>query len=683
MDPRTAPARRSIWGPLEEAQFQRNIGKLWKITHGQPKDPQTYPLPTESTTRDDVVPITVELQLAKGVAFISAAKKGVESVTAVAIEQPQNPSQGLRLNLAANEEIRPGVKDRMDEVAAILRETAREDKTRDQCKDGILELIVRLNQARIDGRLKSKRSLYIVRDGLLDILTKATSQSGHRETLSSRLQTLCTSLGDYCNRAGGQKTIEDVKRLVVACYAFFEATTDGESVTDMLRQVGVDVDGSRGNPHLRQIGKIASYCHIAETLSTIASHQEYRRFCVNLSIRYVCAYKTVPSPIPAVDGGSRDCHVHAEVQLVVDQDLRGPSDWRKPRAIASSKAACFLCELFINGHGTYFVPRTHGKLTPHWTIPDLDRFSPTQRSRYQNIIGSMNRELQRLIKIPHPRRLDAAMSWQTLSQLNLFPYSPPSANHNYPSLPLVQIVPAIPGPLETGGTTSASGELQETAVAAINQDVKLLTAQAQSDTRASPIRNPIEEPGGPYINNEEQPEGHLLPRNALIPKLGISYSSPGIGEIPGLQHSPGQITQRQVRSCMSLDSEQLVEAPRVIRDHKSRTCDMPSERGMHGRPRGQCSTPRSDGMSRKIDFHDMELFLEIEYPATAQIIIIQCSRPDRPESHRVIEVDKIKPGATLEVDTGGDLAQPRVMFLTMRDDTGIERWWECRWKRSG
>ncbi|EXJ70465.1 uncharacterized protein A1O5_06534 [Cladophialophora psammophila CBS 110553] len=632
MDPRTAPAQRSIWGALKEAQFQQNIAELWKITHGRPKDPQTYPLATESTSRDDVVPITVELQLAKGIAFISAAKKGVESVAAVAIEQPQNPSQGFRLNLATNEEIRPGVKDRMDEVAAILRETAREEKTRDQCKDGILESIVRLNQARIDDRLKSKRSRYIVRDGLLGILTKAASHSGHRETLSSRLQTLCTSLGDYCNRAKGRKTLEDVKRLVVACYGFFEATSDGENVTNMLRQVGVDVDGSRGNPHLRQIGKIASYCHIAETLSTIASHQEYRRFCVNLSIRYVRAYRTVPSPIPAVDGGSRDCHVHAEVQLVVDLDLREPSNWRYPRAIASSKAACFLCEMFVNGHGRYFVPQTHGNLTPHWTIPDLDQFSPTQLSRYQNIIGSMNRELQRLIKIPHPRRLDAAMSWQALSQLNLFPYSPPSANHNNPPLPLVQTVPAILGP---------------------------------------------------YINNEEQAEGHLLPRNALISKLGISYSSPGIGEIPGLQHSPGRRTQRQVRSSMNLDSEQLPPAARVIRDHKSRTCDMPFERGMHGRPRGQFSTPRSDGMSRRIDFHDMELFLEIEYPAAAQIIIIQCSRPDRPESHRVIEVDKIKPGATLEVDTGGDLAQPRVMFLTMRDDTGIERWWECRWKRSG
>lgn len=105
-----------------------------------------------------------------------------------------------------------------------------------------------------------------------------------------------------------------------------------------LHHAGVDVDESQGNPHLRQIGKTASIYHLAETLSMIASHHEFRRFCVNLSVRYVPAYRTVPLPVLAVDGGSRDCRVHAEVQLVVDLDLRRTSKWDPPRVVGSSKA---------------------------------------------------------------------------------------------------------------------------------------------------------------------------------------------------------------------------------------------------------------------------------------------------------------------------------------------------------
>jgi hypothetical protein len=71
----------------------------------------------------------------------------------------------------------------------------------------------------------------------------------------------------------------------------------------------------------------------------IASHQEFRRFCVNLSIRYVPAYRTVQSPMLAVDGGSRECRVHTEVQLVAGLDMREPLKRRKPRAIGLQQSA--------------------------------------------------------------------------------------------------------------------------------------------------------------------------------------------------------------------------------------------------------------------------------------------------------------------------------------------------------
>jgi hypothetical protein len=50
---------------------------------------------------------------------------------------------------------------------------------------------------------------------------------------------------------------------------------------------------------------------------------------------------------------------HAELQLIAYLELH-PSAI-KPRVISSSKAACYLCNLFIQLHGKYHVHRTHGK----------------------------------------------------------------------------------------------------------------------------------------------------------------------------------------------------------------------------------------------------------------------------------------------------------------------------------
>lgn len=124
MDPRTATAQRSIWKDVKESQFQQHINKLWKSTRGQPKDAQTYAQAPPDASEEALFPFALELELARGIAFIAAANKGVESVSAAAIEIPADASKGLRLSLASNEKIRPTVKDMLNEIVAIMRETA-------------------------------------------------------------------------------------------------------------------------------------------------------------------------------------------------------------------------------------------------------------------------------------------------------------------------------------------------------------------------------------------------------------------------------------------------------------------------------------------------------------------------------------------------------------------------------
>lgn len=107
---------------------------------------------------------------------------------------------------------------------------------------------------------------------------------------------------------------------------------------------------------------------------------------------------------------------------------------------------------------------------------------------------------------------------------------------------------------------------------------------------------------------------------------------------------------------------------------------MPSKHGMsEKRPAGQVSMPCLDGMSRTFDFHEIGLVLEIECPGSAEVNIVQCSRPQNSKLHLIVDVDKIEPGETREIDLGEDVFNSQAMFLRKRDRGGMDRWWELNW----
>ncbi|KAK4447628.1 hypothetical protein QBC34DRAFT_302823, partial [Podospora aff. communis PSN243] len=81
--------------------------------------------------------------------------------------------------------------------------------------------------------------------------------------------------------------------------------------------------------------------------------------------------------------------IHAEIQLIAYLELNPPAI--RPRVISSSKAACYLCNLFIQLHGQYYVRRTHGKLYTGWRIPQVPALMETQ-----TLLAA---ELARMIKV--------------------------------------------------------------------------------------------------------------------------------------------------------------------------------------------------------------------------------------------------------------------------------------------
>lgn len=61
--------------------------------------------------------------------------------------------------------------------------------------------------------------------------------------------------------------------------------------------------------------------------------------------------------------------LHAEIQLVLYYERDTRAILFRPRVIASSKMACYLCDLFLKIHGQFFIPGTHGKLYNTWKWP--------------------------------------------------------------------------------------------------------------------------------------------------------------------------------------------------------------------------------------------------------------------------------------------------------------------------
>jgi hypothetical protein len=78
----------------------------------------------------------------------------------------------------------------------------------------------------------------------------------------------------------------------------------------------------------------------------------------------------------------REGKVYAEIQLVLEYERRTAR--LPPRAICSSKDACYLCNVFILVHGKLHIPRCHGRLYPGWRLPET--FGPELQLRFNKVL---------------------------------------------------------------------------------------------------------------------------------------------------------------------------------------------------------------------------------------------------------------------------------------------------------
>ena len=135
---------------------------------------------------------------------------------------------------------------------------------------------------------------------------------------------------------------------------------------------------------IKSIDKIGRYWGSCSSMAIMASKEKYRHFFGSIELR----------PMPSY--GSHNClgvarHVHAEVQLITYFRLH--PYFPPPRVMGTSKAACYLCDLFLSHHPQYTISATHGTLTKYWTIPDLAEYSSADLADLRHIVAAMNRKV--------------------------------------------------------------------------------------------------------------------------------------------------------------------------------------------------------------------------------------------------------------------------------------------------
>lgn len=87
--------------------------------------------------------------------------------------------------------------------------------------------------------------------------------------------------------------------------------------------------------------------------------------------------------------------IHAEIQLLFHYE-RNPQAQLRPRVICASKNTCYLCNVFLSLHDQFHTPKTHGKLYPQWTLPDLAAL-PLSPQRLQEL-GNLYRRFHEFIE---------------------------------------------------------------------------------------------------------------------------------------------------------------------------------------------------------------------------------------------------------------------------------------------
>ena len=380
--------------------------------------------------------------------------------------------------------------------------------------------------------------------------------------------------------------------------------------------------------------------------------------------------------------------VHAEIQLLFHYEIN--NTLKRPRVICSSKNACFLCGLFVRLHGKFFMERTHGVLYPKWTLPAVTRIlQPESMQAIDEVINTFRQRIQAEIwhnlanvgiNRAHPSESAASLThvrpWMRSDEyidrenmLSVGPYSP--------RLLGVETETDDPRCVQPKCEIGAVVEQKK-----FENGIKPRKTSSQANTPPQTVdQTAIEapKPKFPGDNDDGSFEVEMGTSNITYPlKLHPSLDDEGSPKRADLRAAS------QIRSSIDFNCVQRQQTALTMRGHGSRTSGTPAK----------CDTPDFDkrddhvvshlaGVSQRINFHELELFLE--FPGQAAVIEVMCldSGPLKPHVGSVVDIGSLVPGNELVLDLGEGLNKERILFLTRRDRSGMKSWWKIRWGHVG
>ena len=239
--------------------------------------------------------------------------------------------------------------------------------------------------------------------------------STHKRTIETCLDDLCQTYEavDNCTT----EATEDL--LVTAIHKSYEfSTMNGRfKLEDTISAYGfINPSEICQNKNIQQIYKIGRYWDVCLELPKHA--RKHRALFQRMKLECIPFYHPIISTVfyrphaRATMNSCVECHVHAEIQLLVYYDMSTDTETLPPRVIGVNKAACYLCDLFMREHGGFFHTKTHSHLKDQWTVPDLAEYTSQQVDEYRRIITAIDMQIRHATARQAGRRLPFPMnSW--------------------------------------------------------------------------------------------------------------------------------------------------------------------------------------------------------------------------------------------------------------------------------
>ena len=302
--------------------------------------------------------------------------------------------------------------------------------SRESCARSLFDLVIEVNKNRIHGRLQSlhwKRPKSRVgpkaRNPLHRDLRKVAERLEQRHipgdgdsiSLVQQIKHLCDMMHDVDKIGAKTDNGEQLmKEVIIKSYGI--CTSEGtQTLEETVTRHGFDPGEVTSNKHIRQLNKIGRYWGLCTSMT--GDSRRYSTLFANARLRPLRPYQGMNSHISFIDGQRARCLVHAEMQIIAFYGNIRNTSALVPRVIGASKSACYLCNLFIQLHGQFFITKTHGHLYERWNFPDLADFKPVERVNYRRVLSAMDNELQaaynREIRATRRRGLPMG-SWLTL-----------------------------------------------------------------------------------------------------------------------------------------------------------------------------------------------------------------------------------------------------------------------------